>query len=330
VATVSFRGSLVELRRRESVLDGLLRAGEDVPHSCRSGVCRACTLVAESGELPELAQRGLREVERRQGRFLACQCYPSEDLEVRELEGGASIAARIVAVDHLSDTVVRLRLVPEAPLDYEPGQYVALARSDGLVRSYSLASTPDEPWLEFHLRRLPGGQMSTWAYDEARVGDVLSLRGPYGTCCYPSGETEAPMILVGTGTGLAPLWGVLRQALAAGHRGPITLLQGAVEPAGLYLREELAALALEHPQLRVRACVLSGEGEGIEQGRVDLLAAEQVEATGKPGSHLAFVCGDPVIVQRLRRSLFLAGMSAQRILVDAFIMAPHANSPDAA
>jgi NAD(P)H-flavin reductase/ferredoxin len=321
MATLSYKGEQFALLDGETVLDGLLRNKQDIPHACRSGACRSCTLVASAGELPEAAQAGLREVERRHGMFLACLCRPSGDLELRDVGDQAMVAARVVEVAHLSDSVVRLRLEAETPFDYEAGQYVSLRRLDGLTRSYSLASLPEEGWLELHIRRVPEGRMSNWAYHEVRPGMQVALRGPYGTCCYVSDQSEAPMLMVGVGTGLAPLWGVLRQALACGHTGPITLIQAAAEPAGLYMREELRELARLHPQLRVRTCVLRGGGGELEERAVDALAVEYLREAGNAAGHLAYVCGDAVIVQRVRRGLFMAGMSARRIFVDAFVTA---------
>jgi CDP-4-dehydro-6-deoxyglucose reductase len=327
VTTLAYKGRRFEVLEGETVLDTLLRGGVEVPHSCRSGVCRSCTMVASSGAVPEAARSGLRDVERRQGMFLACMCRPTEDLELRDLDDQATIAAEIVEVDHLSESVVRLRLAPQSSFAYEAGQYVAMQRSDGLTRSYSLASLPSEPHLEIHLRRLPGGRMSTWAYDDARPGMTVALRGPYGTCCYSPDPLEAPMLLVGVGTGLAPLWGVVRQALASGHQGAMTLIHAALEPKGLYMRDELRELARAHPNLQLRSVVLQGGGGEIEQGSVDAVAVQHVRDMGNVAAHLAFVCGDAVIVQRIRRGLFMAGMSPRRILLDAFVTAPPPAAP---
>jgi CDP-4-dehydro-6-deoxyglucose reductase len=322
VATLGYKGRRFEVLENETVLEALLRSGIQVPHSCRSGICRSCTLVASSGTVPEVATASLREVERRQGMFLACMCRPAADLELRDLDDQATVLARIVEVERLSDSVVRLRLSPEGPFAYEAGQYLSLQRSDGLTRSYSLASLPSEALLELHLRRMPEGRMSTWAYDEARPGMTVSIRGPYGSCCYSADPADAPLLLVGVGTGLAPLWGVVRQALASRHQGPITLIHAAAEPRGLYMREELLELARTHPQLRLRTCVLHGGGGDLEQGSVDAIAVQLLRDSGNAAAHMGFVCGDSAIVQRVRRGLFMAGMSPRRILLDAFVTAP--------
>jgi CDP-4-dehydro-6-deoxyglucose reductase len=327
VATLGYKDRRFELLAGETVLDGLLRNGVEVPHSCRSGICRSCTMVASSGSVPESAQTPLREVERRQGMFLACMCRPEGDLELRNLDDQATTPAEIVEVARLSDSVVRLRLQPEQPFIYEAGQYVSLQRADGLTRSYSLASVPSEGWLELHLRRLPNGRMSTWAYEEARAGMKVSLRGPYGSCCYVAEPADAPILMVGVGTGLAPLWGVIRQALASGHAGPITLFRASLEPKGLYMNEQLRELAQAHPQLQIRSCVLRGGGGEFEEGSVDALAVQHLKATSNIAAHLAFVCGDAEIVQRTRRGLFMAGVSPRRILVDAFVTAPAPSAP---
>lgn len=318
--TIEYEGARLAVQEGETVLDVLLRGGFEIANACRSGVCRSCTMVASAGELPEAAQLGLREVERRRGVFLTCQCRPTGDLVVRSLGDQASVEAEIVEHRRTSESVVRLRLRASGPLDYEAGQFVVLGRADALARSYSLASLPSEPELELHVRRMPEGRMSRWLFDEATLGTKVTLRGPYGTCCYPSAELDAPVLLVGVGTGVAPLWGIVRQALAAGHRGPITFVEAALDPRGLYLHDDLRALAQVHPQLRVRSCVLREGGGEFEQAEVDVLATACVRESVSPAkTWLAFVCGDPTIVHRVRRGLFMAGVSARRILADPFV-----------
>jgi CDP-4-dehydro-6-deoxyglucose reductase len=321
--TVDCDGVRVALAAGETVLEGLLRAGVAVPHGCRAGACRACLVRATGGTPPRRAQADLQEALRGQGYFLACSATPTEDLSVSLTAAAAlDIPAHISSIDLLSRDVVRVRLLPEHPLPYRAGQFVTLARPDGLARSYSLASLPlDGPALELHVRRLPGGRMSTWLADPATVGARVALRGPSGSCCYPRGEAAAqPLVLVGTGTGLAPLWGVLRDALDAGHHGPITLLHGARTGAGLYLVDELLALAARHPSFTYRRCVLTAEEDGgVEVGAIDRVLLGHFPSLG---GHRVFLCGDAELVLPLRRKVFLAGASLAEIHADAFINAP--------
>jgi NAD(P)H-flavin reductase len=317
MATIEFEGARLPVEEGETVLDVLLRAGHLISHRCRSGICRSCAMVAVGSEPGEAAQVGLADVERRRGVFLTCQLRPRGDMVVRSLDDRDAIEAEIVELERRG-SVVLARLRPSSPLTYEAGQFVILQRADMLARSYSLASLPSEPLLELHVRRVPGGRMSGWLFDEASVGTHVALRGPYGTCCYPSDELDAPLLLVGVGTGMAPLWGVLRQALAHGHRGPITIVEAAPSPRDLYLHAPLRELAAAHG-LQIRCSVLrEAEGE-FEQREVDALALACLRESGRPAkAFLAYVCGDATIVQRIRKGLFMAGVSSRRIFVDPF------------
>lgn len=139
------------------------------------------------------------------------------------------------------------RLVVDPSFAYEPGQFLTLLRGDGLARSYSIASQPDDEHLELHVRLVPGGAMSGWLASPEALGAALQVRGPSGSCFYVKGRPEQPLLLAGTGTGLAPLWAIARAALAAGHTGPIRLFHGARSAAGLYFIDELSDLAERCP-----------------------------------------------------------------------------------
>jgi ferredoxin-NADP reductase len=118
---------------------------------------------------------------------------------------------------------------------------------------------------------------------------------------------------------------VLRDALAHGHRGPITLVHAGATPASLYLRAELRELAQTHANLHVREIVsLGAEAEPglLEQGSVIELAGQLIERSANPAAWLCFVGGDQEIVKALRLQIFLAGAASARILADPFVVTP--------
>jgi len=135
--------------------------------------------------------------------------------------------------------------------------------------------------------------------------------------------------LIGTGTGLAPLYGILRDALHSGHRGDIRLYHGSRIPEGLYLGDALSALASEHGNFHYMPC-LSGEvgacdtGAGgapannaIRQGRADAEALKDYpDLTGWQ----VFICGYPAMVQAAKTAAYLAGASLDAIHADPFEM----------
>jgi NAD(P)H-flavin reductase/ferredoxin len=325
MSRVRYEAQWYPLEPEESVLDGLLRQGLAVPHACKAGVCQSCLMRAANGAVPEKAQVGLKETLKARNYLLACSCKLEQGAEL-ELAGGVDelrVPARIDSLEPLSEDVLRVRLRPEAPFEYRAGQYVTLLRADGLARSYSVASLPREGLLELHVRLLPGGAMSGWLRTEARPGDEVRIQGPAGECFYVPGRPEQPLLLAGTGTGLAPLYGIARDALAEGHTGPLWLFHGAREPRGLYLVEELRELAARHPNLHYRPSVLEGRlGEGVHVGALDALIRAECS---KPVGWRAFLCGNPELVISLRKKLFLAGLSLKDIHADAFL--PSASRP---
>lgn len=271
------------------------------------------------GVLPDLAQHGLKETLRAQGCFLSCVCVPSGRLEVsREGLEAFQTDGRVQAVSSLSESVIKVEVTCDGRLDYRPGQFLNLLRPDGLARSYSIASVPElDDDLEFHVGLVPGGRMSGWLRNEAAQGESLTLLGPQGECFYVGGQPDQPLFLLGIGTGLAPLYGILRDALTKGHTGPIHLFHGSPVPGGLYLVEALRALEADHAQFQYHPCVLEGEADnGVYVGSIDAYSLSLFpDLTG----WRVFLCGNPELVRLMQRRTYLAGASLSEIMADAFI-----------
>jgi CDP-4-dehydro-6-deoxyglucose reductase, E3 len=322
MASIRYEGRSAGLEPGETVLDGLLRSGRHVPHSCRAGACQSCLVRAVQGTPPAGSQVGLNDALKARGYFLACAARPSEDLEVGlGGEGLPRVRARVASIGPLSETVIRVALEPEAPFEYRPGQFLTLIRDDGLARSYSIASLPGrDPRIELHVRVLAAGQMSRWLAEEARPGDPATIQGPSGHCFYVPGREDQELILAGTGTGLAPLYGIAQDAVRSGHAAPITLFHGARDPGGLYLAGPLRELERRAPQFRYIPCSERDSGrDGIEAGSLeDVLLAHFPSFAGCR----VYLCGNPAMVQSLRKKVFLKGAGIREIFCDAFLASP--------
>ena len=314
--SITFEGQLYHLGQEESVLEALLRNGIKAPHSCRAGSCGSCLMRAAEGTVPVQAQSGLKDSWKAQGYFLACMCRPEVDMVVAPAGADAHLGATITALKLLSQDVLQVQLRCDAQIGFRAGQYITLLRGGGLARSYSIASLPVASEIELHVRKIAGGKMSGWLHEQARVGERVSVVGPSGECFYVPGKEEQPLLLVGTGTGLAPLYGILRDALQHGHRGPIHLFHGALHKSGLDLVEELRRLAAGHSNVAYTAAVLNGaETDDVAVGPID-----QVVLKGLPklSGWRGYVCGDPSLVRSLKKKLFLSGMASRDIFADAF------------
>ncbi len=307
-----------DLLSGESVLDALLRQGVDLSYSCRKGSCLTCMLRCAKGHIPPQAQDGLRDSLRAQGYFLPCLASPEGDIDLLSGEDADLFGrARLVEIERLAPAIVRIRLEAATPLYYHPGQFINLRRGDGLMRSYSLASVPRrEDHLEIHVKRLKGGAMSTWLNDEARVGDAIDIQGANGSGFYLPGHPDRPILLIGNGSGLAPLYGIARDALGDGHRGEIRLYHGSRTADGLYLRDELRALAVSHENFFYTPCVSGPEpNPGDRTGRADTAAFDDLPQLS---GWRVFLCGSPPMVHAAKRTAYLAGAKLADIHADAF------------
>lgn len=304
----------------ENLLDGLERHGVAIPSSCRSGVCQSCLVRATEGQPPAISQQGLKATQRLQGLLLACCCTPESDLTLSLDGAGAVYDTVVLGITPLSERVTALHLACPAGFDYFPGQFINLIRPGNVVRSYSLASAPgQDDVLTLHVAAMPGGAMSTWVQQDARPGDTLQFSGPLGGCFYTPGKQDQPLLLLGTGTGLAPLYGILQDALAQGHTGPIHLYHGSPVDAGLYLHTAITALAAEFPQITYQACTLEAAiRPGVVQGDLGALA---LAACGDLSGWRVYLCGNPELVRQMQRKCFLAGAAMADILADAFLPA---------
>lgn len=315
MSQLTYRNAAVSIEPGEDVLSALLRAEIDAPHSCRAGICQSCLHRAIEGTPSAASQEGLTEAQKAQGYFLACVCVPETPLSVIPLEEAATRSEVVVrAIDRLSDEVTRLYLGHDSDFSYRPGQFLELIAPDGLSRHYSIASVPEEdPHVELHIRLHRGGRMSGFVADQLSSGDRLRVAGPLGTCFYEGVDPDQPVTLVGAGTGLAPLVGILRDALRRGHRGPIRLYHGARERKGLYLHDLLEALAAKRDNFVYVPRVLNDSRP--HGGDVAAAVLEQENALADTAF---FLCGGERLVGRLKRDLFMKGAALKQIRSDVF------------
>ncbi len=317
---VQFEELEYEMLSGESVLKALIRGGADVDFSCRKGACQVCMMRLIDGQVNHEATRRLRPELVDEGHFLPCCAYPTQDVIIDRADTSAvSFEALVTRREMLSRNVVRLCLEPEINLQWRPGQYINLGGPDGLWRSYSIASVAEEDYfLTCHVKRIDGGQMSCWIHDELQEGDFIQIQGPMGDCVYRPSDRKRPLLLLGTGTGLAPLYGVLRDALRREHRPSIEIYHGASCPEDLYLESKLQELTDAHDNLSYIRCISDPEyGDGPWfSGHVTDAA---FGADRDLAAHVVYLCGNPDMVYDARYHAIGAGVRRQNILSDPFV-----------
>ena len=222
---VTFKEKIYHCDNDRPLLSTLLEQGALVPYSCQGGLCQACMCKVTQGTVPTESQAPLDKHLQEQGCFLPCICKPSEHISIelatkanitfaeKNISDFASYTTMVIDKTWLNDDVLRLCLVRPEPLQYKAGQFINLIQSETkLTRSYSLASLPCENFMELHIKRVTDGHMSNWLCDELQRGENIEISGPSGACYYQQGKPKQDIILAGVGTGLAPLFGILRDA----------------------------------------------------------------------------------------------------------------------
>jgi ferredoxin-NADP reductase/ferredoxin len=303
---------------KDSVLDCLIAHGVSVPSSCHSGICQSCLMRTVKGTVPEKAKAGLKLTLAAQNYFMACSCYPEEDIEVVLPEAGmGKLKARVSSVEYLNEDILGIRLNPSRPFEYKAGQFISLYKDETTARCYSLASIPDlKEELFLNVRKVPGGMVSSWVFAELKAGDEVTISEATGDCFYVPGKPKQNILLVATGCGLAPLYGIIRDALLHGHQGKLSLYHGSYDTKGFYLVDELRHLAQNYPNFSYVPCVSEGEApEGYAQGMVlDVALADNPDLSG----WRVFLCGNPDMVNAAKRQTFFAGASMSEIHIDPF------------
>lgn len=309
--------SIYTCQPKETVLDALLRQDVNISFACKKGTCHSC-MIRSTEPVPVIAQNGLKDTLKMQNFFLACQCIPEQDMEIKLPDQSEFFTEEKIIVNQMLNRNILLLIVEcKDAEEYTAGQFVNLQRADGLTRSYSIANIPAQTHtLEFHIRRLPGGQFSEWIHAELKVGDMLAVSEPKGHCFYIPERKQQGMLLVGTGTGLAPLAGIINDALYQGHSGPIHLFHGSREMEDLYRIDEMRQLAETKQNFNYTPCI-SGDHvpKGFSKGRVNDVA---LNAYPDLGGWRVFLCGHPDMVEQMKIACFLKGASMADIYTDAF------------
>lgn len=231
--------------------------------------------------------------------------------------------ATIRRVTQESSRAVTLRLGVESWPGHLPGQHVdiRLTAEDGYQaqRSYSIASAPDDPYLELIVERIEDGEVSPWLTETAQTGDSFEIRGPIGGYFAWAGNSTDPVLLVAGGSGIAPLVAMARHRSRRNIRAPMRLLYSARSQEDLLFRAQFEELQDNDDAFEVYYTLTRAwpsEWHGFRR-RVDGQMLADVSFPKRDGS-IAFVCGPTEFVETVARILVLLGNPPARVKTERF------------
>jgi NAD(P)H-flavin reductase len=225
---------------------------------------------------------------------------------------------RLLSNDAETPTTRRIRLALDGQqFVYRAGQSASL-RADSVERTpYSIASAPHETaehgWLEF-LVKVDGSSRFGAVVDRLESGTRVSVEGPAGRFVVPDVAASTPLLMIGGGTGIAPLRSMIREALHRKHLGPLTLVYSSRSPSEFAYLQELRQLA-DDKRLSL-VLTLTGPADDWAHSRGRAGAKHLAELVGP--DTLAFICGPPTMVDDVRGALVGLGVEPDRVRAESY------------
>jgi len=283
-------GKTVKASYGETLIDAGLSGWVAIPHDCNSGQCETCRVSVLSGSVDDC---GTAE----KGTVLACQAKVIGNAAIAfdHVPEVAKRSGTVTGIAALAPDIVEVTVTLAAPIAMHPGQYLSVKFAGFPARDLSptvrFDGTAAEAELVFHIRRYPGGLVSTQVGATIRPGHRVQVRGPFGGAFLRAGD--GPIVLVGGGTGWAPIWSVASAARRQQRHRDLVVIAGAREAEGLYMRRSLEWL--------------------IDDGVRDVVAIAEQGATrpilpGRPTHYLpslgpedtVYVAGPPPLVDAVK------------------------------
>lgn len=305
-----------------NILAEALTAKINLPHGCKSGNCGACKCQVTNGDVTQEDNTNMAifsQDEIDAGYVLLCKSHAHSDVTLN-LPGFSNshpiktLPAKISSIDKSGTTaIVMLKLPAGQKFEFSAGQYIDILY-EGQNRSYSLANyATDKNELELHIRYRKGGLFSEAVWSQLTVGSIVRFKGPLGS--FTLSKNDKPIVMVCTGTGLAPVKAILEQMIATNNLRPVHLIWGNFTTEDFYLTELLAKWQ-EKLNLRVSLCVNENPPIGYHNGLVTDLIVNEYENLM---DYEVYACGNPQMIQSLYQlATTQLNLSAGNFFSDSF------------
>lgn len=327
-----------EVEEDETILNAAFRQGIALPHGCKEGQCSACKSILLDGdiELKKYSTFALSEMERDSDHILLCCALADSDVDIELLNYDEELLSKSIAVKEFTGAIVDIKklthdirqveITLDHPLKFWAGQYVDItvttSGQETITRSFSMANTPSETQeLKFIIKKYPDGRFSN-ELDEGgiAIGAKVSIKGPYGTC-FRREEREGPIVLVGAGSGMSPVWSILNDHIASGEQRDVHFFYGARTRDDLFYLEEINQLAAATPGLTFVPVLSEAEDDAGwtgEKGFVHEVVDAHLKRLDLDGEGDVYACGPPPMIDALMPVLFMNDFDTDRTFFDRF------------
>lgn len=226
------------------------------------------------------------------------------------------VTCSVEALTEMADTLWYVRLKPEVPVEFLPGQYVLVMMAEDDKRPFSIAnSMNDEGIVELHIGATPDNTYAVQVLKRMQDQGKIDLQFPVGKA-YLRSESTRPVILIAGGTGFAYTRSILQQMVADGLRQPVFLYWGVRFAEHLYADQEMKAWAAAHPELTYIPVVQNAETNW--QGRSGLVHEAIMDDFISLNDYDVYVAGRFEMAGVAREAFKEKGIVIEQLYGDAF------------
>ncbi len=208
-------------------------------------------------------------------------------------------------------------------LPFRAGQYVTVTQRVGterVTRCYSLCESVYANRLSIGVKRVAGGVLSSYLNDVLRIGDELTVSGPFGDFVYEPGDARRVTLIAG-GSGITPILSILQTALLGDDRAEVHLIYANAHPDAEMFRWLIKALEARYPA-RLRVTRIYQQAPASWQGLTGRLTPEILAGLVEEDAHAVFgrfyICGPEGVKHLSVQALQSLGVPQSQILVEDF------------
>lgn len=200
-----------------------------------------------------------------------------------------TLSCKVTSVEAITDTVYRVRMIPEADFSFRAGQYLMVVMDENDKRPFSLASTPmEKDIVELHIGASELNLYAMAVMERIQQQRKITVDMPHGDAWLRE-ESDRPLILIAGGTGFSYARSILLTALSQQPDRDIAIYWGGRELKHLYDLDELNALAVRHPNLKVIPVV--EQPEAGYNGRNGTVLTAVMQDYGTLSGHDIYIAG---------------------------------------
>ncbi len=314
----------------DSLLSSLAQQNIFIPSACGGrGSCAYCKVkvLEGAGAIGPVEAPHLNPKEREAGVRLSCQVKVKTNLRLeipRHLFSVRRHLGRLKSKRPLTYDIVELtiELLEPDTMEFVAGQYIQLESKEykgreSVMRAYSMSSPPsDKHHIQLMIRRVPEGICTTWVFDHLKEGQTLYLSGPYGEFRLTS--TDAPILFIAGGSGMAPIWSMIRDMEERGIRRKATYFFGALTQRDLFLLDELNGVAQRNEWFSFVPALSKEPDDSDWKGERGLITDVLKRYVPDTSAYEAYLCGSPGMINACIAVLKEGGMSEEKIFYDKF------------